>query len=199
LITNLVSWTSTSPDQENLTIQPLKSVFSENEAVELQATLFNERGEPEPDAVIEVEVIFEDSKEESSVFRMTHRQNESYNADIGSYPQGIYRVEATATKNNRTIGTAETRVRVSQSSAEFLDTRRNDPILNQLAEFTEGLFLQSHDMNRLNEFLEDNEIIQSQEEVSEEIVYVHHSALWFFIVLIFLSAEWLLRRSVSLP
>lgn len=199
LITNLVSWTSTSPDRENLTIQPTKSVFSENESVELQATLFNERGEPEPDAVIEVEVVYGDSEEESSVFRMTHRQNESYYADIGNYPQGIYRVEATATKNNRTIGTAETRVRVSQSSAEFLNTKRNDALLNQLAEFTEGLFLQNYDMSRLNDFLENNEIIQHQEEVNEEIVYVHHSALWFFIVLIFLSAEWLLRRSVSLP
>lgn len=199
LITNLVSWTSTSPDRENLNIQPVKSVFSENEAVELQATLFNERGEPEPDAVIEVEVIFEDSEAESSIFRMTHRQNESYYTDIGNYPQGIYRVEATATKSNRTIGTAETRVRVSQSSAEFLNTNRNDALLNQLAEFTEGLFLQNYNFIRLNEFLENNEIIQNQEEVSEEIVYVHHSALWFFVVLILLSAEWLLRRSVSLP
>lgn len=199
LITNLVSWTSTSPDRENLTIQPAKSVFSENETVELQATLFNERGEPEPDAVIEVEVIFEDSEEESSVFRMTHRQNESYYADIGNYPRGIYRVEATAEKNNRTIGTAETRVRVSQSSVEFVNTKRNDALLNQLAEFTQGLFLADYDMNRLNEFLEDSEIIREQAQVSEEIVYVHHSALWFFIVLLFLSAEWMLRRSVSLP
>ncbi len=166
LITNLVSWTSTSPDRENLTIQPTKSVFSENESVELQATLFNERGEPEPDAVIETEVIFEDSDQESSVFRMTHRQNESYYAEIGNYPQGIYRVEATATKNNRTIGTAETRVRVSQSSAEFLETKRDDALLNRLAEFTEGLFLQDYNMNRLNDFLEDRDIIQSQSKVS---------------------------------
>lgn len=199
LITNLVSWTSTSPDRENLIIQPTKSVFSENESVELQATLFNERGEPEPDAVIEAEVIFEDSNQESSVFRMTHRQNESYYAEIGNYPQGIYRVEATATKNNRTIGTAETRVRVSQSSAEFLDTKRNDALLNRLAEFTEGIFLQDYDMNRLNDFIEDSDIIQSQTEVSEEIVYVYHSSIWFFIILILLSAEWMLRRSVSLP
>ena len=199
LITNLVSWTSTSPDRENLTIQPAKSVFSENESVELQATLFNERGEPESDAVIEVEVIFEDSEEESNIFRMTHRQNESYHADIGNYPQGIYRVEATATKNNRTIGTAETRVRVSQSSAEFLNTKRNDALLNQLAEFTQGVFLSDYDMNRLNNFLEDSEIVQPREDVIEEVVYVHHSVIWFFIVLLLLSAEWLLRRSVSLP
>ncbi|MDX1640922.1 MAG: hypothetical protein R3220_04465, partial [Balneolaceae bacterium] len=61
LFTNLVAWTSTSPDRENLLVEPAKSVFSENENVELQATLFNERGEPEPDAIIELEVHYEDS------------------------------------------------------------------------------------------------------------------------------------------
>ncbi|WP_234572148.1 hypothetical protein [Rhodohalobacter sp. 614A] len=199
LFTNLISWTSTSPDRENLIIEPAKSIFSENEPVEIRGTLFNERGEPEPDAIIELDVNYEDRDEESSVYRMTHRQNESYSADIGNYPQGIYRVEATATKNNRTIGTAETRVRVSQSSAEFLNTKRNDELLRRLSEFTEGIFLQDYDMNRLNDFLQDSESVQISEEISEELVFIHHSAIWFFVVLFLLSVEWILRRSVSLP
>lgn len=197
--TNLVSWASTSPDRENLVIEPAKSVFSENENVELQARLFNERGEPEPEAIIELDIHYEDSDEENSVFRMTHRQNESYDAEIGNYPQGIYRVEATATKNNRIIGSAETRVRVSQSSAEFLNTKRNDQLLNRLAGFTEGLFLEPMDMERVNTFLQSSELVGSSEETTEELVYIHHSSIWFFVVLILLSAEWILRRSVSLP
>lgn len=199
LFTNLISWTSTSPDCENLVIEPAKSVFSENEPIEIRATLFNERGEPEPDAIIELDVNYEDRNEESSVYRMTHRQNESYSAEIGIYPQGIYRVEATATKNNRTIGSAETRVRVSQSSAEFLNTRRNDELLRSLSDFTNGIFLENYDMNRLNDFLQESESVRVSDEISEELVYIHHSAIWFFIVLTLLSAEWILRRSVSLP
>lgn len=199
LITNLVSWTSTSPDRENLVIEPTKSVFSENEAVQLNATLFNERGEPEPSAIIELEINYEDSDGESSVFRMAHRQNESYTAEIGNYPQGIYRVEATAIKNNRTIGTAETRVRVSQSSAEFLNTKRDDPLLSQLADFTEGLFLQNHNFNRLNEFLLNSKRVENNGEVTEEVEFIYHSTIWFFVVILLLSAEWVLRRSVSLP
>lgn len=199
LFTNLISWTSTSPDRENLIIEPAKTVFSENEPVEIRATLFNERGEPEPDAIIELEVNYEDRDEDSSVYRMAHRQNESYSAEIGNYPQGIYRVAATAAKNNRTIGTAQTRVRVSQSSAEFLNTKRNDQLLRRLSEFTDGLFLENYDMNRLNDFLQDSQSAQVSDEISEELIYIHHSAIWFFVVLILLSAEWILRRSVSLP
>lgn len=198
LITNLVSWTSTSPDRENLQIEPTKTIFSESETVALQATLFNERGEPEPDAVIELEVEYEEDSGED-IFRMTHRQNESYYAEIGNYPQGMYRIQATAVKNNRTIGTAETRVHVSQSSAEFLNTKRNDALLNRLAEFTDGIFIEDQDMTRAHEFIQNSETVIRANQINEEIVYIHQSALWFFVVLILLSVEWIVRRTVSLP
>lgn len=197
--TNLVSWISTSPDRENLTLEPGKSVFSENEPVELNATLFNERGEPEPDAIIELEVTYEDNDENGGVFRMTHQQNESYTAEIGNYPQGIYRIQGRAIKNNRTIGTAQTRVRVSRSSAEFVDTKRNDRLLNRLADLTEGLFIRNQDISRINDFMDNNDRVTNREAITEEVVYIHHSVIWFFVVLALLSFEWILRRSVSLP
>ncbi len=198
LFTNLVSWTSTSPDRRNLSIEPVKPVYSENETVEIRATLFNERGEPEPDAIIELEVLY-DNNRESNFYRMTHRENEVYAGEIGNYPQGIYRVRATATKNNRTLGRAETRVQVSQSSAEYLDTKRNDQMLRRLAEFTDGFFVEGQSLNSINEFIAENDLETAPEELSEELVYFHYSGWWFFIVLVLLSAEWLLRRSVSLP
>ena len=199
LFTNIVSWTSTSPERDNLIIEPSKDVFSENETVEIQARLYNERGEPEPDASIELELYFEIAPDENSIFRMTHRQGESYTAEIGNYPQGFYRVRAVATKNNRTIGTAESRFRVSQSSAEFLNTRRNDQLLRRIADLTDGIFLQDYNLERMNDFFQTDEIVSRTEEVREEVVYIHNSAIWFFVVLILLSLEWILRRTVSLP
>lgn len=199
LFTNIVSWTSTSPERDNLFVEPAKEVFSENETVEIQARLYNERGEPEPAALIELELYFENENDENSIFRMTHRQGESYSAEFGNYPQGFYRVRALATKNNRTIGTAETRFRVSQSSAEFLNTKRNDQLLRRLANLTGGIFLQDYNMDRINYFFQSDELASRMEDVREEVIYIHNSAIWFFVVLILLSLEWILRRSVSLP
>lgn len=199
LLTNVISWTSTSPERENLIIEPAKNVFSENEPVELQARLYNERGEPEPNANIELELFFDDANEQSSLFRMTHRQGEAYFTEIGNYPQGVYRVKGTATKDNRTIGTAETRFRVNQSSAEFLNTRRNDQLLRRLSDVTDGVFLENVDIDRLNEFLDSETLQSTTDEVTNELVYIHNSTIWFFIVLVLLSIEWVLRRSVSLP
>jgi len=199
LFTNLISWSSTPPDRRTLVIEPVKSSFTENEPVQVRANLFNERGEPEPEAFIELEIFAGDDDEPLNVFRMNHQRNEIYIAELGNYPQGIYRLKATAEKDNRTIGTAEARVNVSQSTIEFLNTRRDDEMLRNIAELTDGLFLSELDFNSATNLINNLILDQPEEEIREEFVYLHRSGLWFFVVLLLLAGEWLLRRSVSLP
>lgn len=201
LFTNVISWTSTTPDRQTLTLEPTKETFTENEEVQLRATLFNERGEPEPEAFIEIEFTRDDDPDgDSSVFRMNHHRNENYRATLSNYPEGIYLATATAVKNNRTIGTAETHVRVSTSTVEFLNTKRDDEMLRQLSFLTDGIFLSDLDFTQVNQFLHDGDFGEVREEVTTETLYIHESGwLWFSLVLLFLSAEWLLRRSISLP
>lgn len=199
LFTNLVSWTSTPPDQRRLTIEPAKSEFNENEEVEVRAFLFNERGEPEAEALITVEIFDGNIPEPLNSFRMNHSQNEVYSVGIGNYPQGIYRIEARAIKNDREIGTAESRVNVRQSSIEFLTTKRDDALLETLAEITGGRFLEGHQFDDLHAYL--SEIISGEpdEIFSVNFFYLHRSGVWFLIVVLLLAGEWLIRRSVSLP
>lgn len=198
-LTNLFSWASTPPDRRTLTIEPVKSIFTENEIIEIRAELFNEFGEPEQEALIDIEIFESDHDEPLNRFRMNHIRNENYAAQIGNYPQGLYRIEGTAVKNDREIGTAESRVNISQSSIEFLNTKRNDDLLISLADLTNGLFISNGDYSEMNTILQQR---VEQDEVTdsrEESFYLYQSILWFFIVLTLLSGEWLIRRSVSLP
>jgi len=197
--TNLVSWSATPPDRQMLTLEPAKPSFTENESVEVRANLFNERGDPEPEGFIELEIFSGDDEESLNVFRMNHQHNEVYTAELGNYPQGMYRVRAEATKNDRNIGTAEARVNVSQSSIEFLNTKRDDDMLQSLAEITDGIFLDDFDFNRFNEFMAELLLEQPDEEIREDFFYLYRSVFWFIVVIVLLSAEWLIRRSVSLP
>ena len=197
--TNLFSWATTPPDRRTLTLEPTKPSFTENESVEIRAELFNELGEPESEAFVDIEIFSGDNPEPLNRFRMNHLRNEIYTAEIGNYPQGLYRIEGRAVKNDREIGTAETRVNISQSSIEFLNTRRNDDLLISLADITGGIFISDGDFSGMNEIfarrIADTELTDSREET----FFLYQSIIWFFVVLSLLSAEWLLRRSVSLP
>jgi hypothetical protein len=197
LFGNLISWTATPPDSRNLVLEPRRSTFSENEPVEMRAVLTNERGEPEPNALVELRFFNGDDVERS--FRMNHSQRGVYTASLGNYPQGLYRAEATATLNNRVLGEAETRVNVSRSNLELVNTRRDDVTMNQLAAVTGGLFLDDYDFARMNSLFDERGLIESREELVTEVNYIYRSAFWFIVVILLLTAEWLLRRSVSLP
>jgi hypothetical protein len=197
LFGNLVSWTATPPDSRTLVLEPRRSSYSENESVEMRAVLTNERGEPEPNALIELR--FFNDEEIDRTFRMNHTQRGVYTASLGNYPQGLYRAEAVATLNNRVLGEAETRVNVSRSNLELVDTRRDDATLNQLAAITGGLFLSDHDFGKLHDFFDEQGIVDSREELITEVNYIYRSIGWFILVVLLLTGEWLLRRSVSLP
>lgn len=199
LITNLVSWSSTPPDRRKLTLTTQKDSYSENESIHVRAELFNERGEPETEAFIDVSIYDGNSVEPLRQIRLNHQQNEIYTAELGFYPQGIYRLRATASRNERTLGTAESRVIVSESILEFLNTKRDDQLLNQIAEITNGRFLESSELDRINEFIDRYHKAEGLQSNSEDFYFIYRSGYWFLIVLILLSAEWIIRRSVSLP
>jgi hypothetical protein len=200
MIDNLVSWSSTSPDRRTLTIEPLKSNYTENETIQLRGTLINERGEPELNGLVDVKILDIGSEAELSSFRMSHTGSGNYIADIGTLPSGTYRAEATAVSNNRDLGTDEARISVGQSNVEIINTQRDDATLRSIALNSGGLFLDELNFDRFNSFLEDQNLYESVEEITVTQSYLReYSTIWFALVILFLTAEWILRRSLSLP
>lgn len=200
LFSNIISWTATSPDSEDLILTPSKETFTENEAITIQARLLNELDDPEPDAIIELSVFEINSDKEIISYRMNHLSRGTYTSDLGRLPSGVYRLQGTATKNGREIGTDQTSLTVGNSGTEFLKTKRNDALLKQLAEISSGLFLEDGgDMQQMQSFF--REQIRSRLETDSNVtqIPIYQYSQWFFIILLLLSAEWILRRNISLP
>lgn len=198
--TDLLSWAATSPDQRNLSIDPVKSAFTETEDIEIRASLVNERQQPETDAVIEITVSSVDGDQtDSQRFVMRHTQNGEYRVNIGSLPQGNYQVSGNATKADRQIGEDQARLNISRSMVEFINTKRNDQLLEQLALRTNGIFLEDYSAEPMLEFLRENNLDEVIETETEETRYFSTSPVWFILAILLLTGEWILRRSISLP
>ena len=197
LITNLISWSATASDSRNLILNPTRNSFTESESVTIRASLFNERGEPEPDALIRLQLFSGDDTDTFQEFVMHHLQNEIYEATPGIYPGGIYRITAEATKNDRVIGRAESRFYVTNSTVEFVNTRRNDILLSQIAEVTRGVLITDGTVEKISEFL-DGITESAVTDITQRHDYLHRSFIWFLVVLLLLTAEWILRKQLSL-
>lgn len=199
LFSNIISWTASSPGDENLVLSPSKDTFTENEAVTVQAKLMNDLGEPEPDATIEVRVYGINSDEEIVSYQMSHDRRELYISDLGNLPAGVYRVEGSANKNGSEIGIDQTSVTVGNSALEFLNTRRNDALLNQLAELSGGFILNNDNVEYLQTYFNEQILDQTSSETNVIQIPFYRYTFWFFIILTLLAAEWTLRRTISLP
>lgn len=200
LFSNIISWTAASPNRDNLLVEPVRDSYNENEEVVVRAILQNELDEPENDALIDINIFERDTEEPLRSFRMIPQQNGIYTAELGQYPNGLYRVEARATKDGQTIGSDQTVINIGESVAEFLHTKRNDQLLSQLAETTRGIYIGEYNFNRAYSFID--ELLSEEIEASEtdvEFYYLYRSGFWFILILILLSSEWLIRRNSSLP
>lgn len=197
LLSNISAWAATSPESEHLRIESGKLVYQEGEEITFRADLTGETGEPETDAVIEITITDEEAEERS--YSMLHRGSGHYYLSSGSMAAGNYQYSAEARKNGRTIDLTTGEFSVTPSTIEFINTRRNDPLLQRLSEVTGGELFISISPTRLIEELDERNLLQEIENRRTVFRFLHEHAAWFIIVLLLLTAEWLLRRKYSLP
>lgn len=197
LIANLVAWTSTSPDAEHLRMGPDRQIYTEGEEILFRADLTRETGDPETDAVIEVEITGEEGEER--VYSMRHQNSGSYQLPVRSVTAGNYGYRAEARKSGRIIDQAEGEFSVTASTQEYLNTERNDELLRNLADITGGRFLDEHDPAILSTELQNRGLLEQIEEQNTTFRFLHQHVTWFILVMILLGAEWLLRRRYALP
>src|SRR5690625_6609695 len=98
---------------------------------------------------------------------MSHAEGGRYSTDASDLAAGLYRVSGRARVNGRELGFDQALFSVGESAIEFSNTKRNDPLLESLAEQTDGLFLADHDINRLSDFLEQRYALETEARSEE--------------------------------
>ncbi len=199
LFTNIFSWISATPGDSRLQINTISSSFNDTEDVKFRATLYNESDLPENNGLIGVEITGEETELIDKSFTMKNSGDGTYTLNAGSLPPGSYHFEAEAMIGDRTIDNQDGSFSISNSTREFLDTKRNDQRLRQLAEVTGGKFLAESPYQSFMNDLNDKNLIRPVEKELTEFLYLYQFYIWFFVIIATLSAEWMLRRSVSLP
>lgn len=197
LITNLVSWTASKPDDRMLRTNPVKQVFNTTERPVLNGSLRNERGDPEISGIIEVEL----QREGGAIrtFNMDNLGSGNYRLNIPRLSEGLYEYSATARKGGRVLDTQNGEFLVSNTSSELSNTNRNDGLLRSIAENSGGVFFTFDDVENFWNTLESESMLEPQIQTEENYSFPVRSLPWFMLVLLFLGSEWMLRKYYSLP
>ncbi|MBO6586430.1 MAG: hypothetical protein JJ953_10025 [Gracilimonas sp.] len=196
-IANLVSWTSSDPDNRKLRIAPAKKTFSTAEAPVINASLRNERGDPEAEGIIEVQLNSEAGTARS--FNMESLGNGNYSLTLPRLSEGLYSYQATARKGEREIESQSGEFLVSNSSSELTNTLRDDALLKTISANSGGRFFTYKEASAVWDSLRAANVLQTRTQTVENYTFPVRSFYWFAIVLLLLGSEWLLRKYYSLP
>jgi hypothetical protein len=197
LFTNLVSWTSNNPDDRLLRVIPENRIINTSVNPVLNGFVRNERGEPESNAVIEIQV--EGNNSSSRTYNMENKGEGSYQLELPRLSEGLYTFTATARKSGRLIENQEGEFLVSNTSSEFSDTNRNEALLKSIANNSGGSYYVYDELNGFWDELSQAGILSKDSKTIENYIFPVRTIYWFLLLILILGAEWFLRKYYSLP
>ena len=167
-----------------------KKIINENEPLEFDAEAFNPSYEliNEP----EVSIIIADEAKKQFTYTFSKTTN-AYHLSPGNFPAGDYTFTAQIKINNQ-LYTQKGAFTVKPLLAEFTSTTADHALLYNISKKTSGQLFYPKQLNDLqNKLLENDNIktlVHEQKQVND---FINLKTL-FFILLVFLSVEWFVRK-----
>ena len=188
-ISRIVNYLSIRNEQKNLRVIT-KNSFAENESITFKAEVYNASYELINTPDVSLNVFDEKGKKFPFTFSRTAQ---AYRLDIGMFPAGEYRYEASTNVGGVTYKESG-KFMVRAIVAEFAQTTADHTLLNTLATRNSGKMVIPSAMASLVDLIRKNEDIKpvshSENRLEEPI-----SLAWvFFLLLALITLEWALRR-----
>ena len=191
LISNTVRWLTTKEDEKNVRVTPVKETFTSAEAVEFTGQVYDEQLKPVSDAELSVEMM---RGKEKFPLALRAIGDGRYEGSIDGIGEGDYTFTAKASADGRIIGEDKGRFSVGQMNVEFLETKMNKPLLEQIAYRTEGKY---YDIKDADEIAAD--LRKDVKFTPKEIIQTSEIELWNWkylavTIVLLLGVEWFLRK-----
>lgn len=197
LFNNIVKWTSTSDDESLLRVRPARNVFQESENVIINAFLRNESGAEEDGATLDVSLTGEDIGERQ--FTMANQGLGQYRLQVGNLSRGNYNFDVTARKDGRVIDERSGAFSIGSTNLEFINTIRNDELLRYMADESGGVFFEWQSADQVLAKLQEDGHFEQQTVATTREIRGYQHPVWFILMLLLLTGEWIIRKIASLP
>ena len=189
LLRKVVQYLTVKEDRRRFRVSVANNIFDENEAVLLDAELYNNNYELINDEDVTLTVTNEEGQEFNFAF---NRNGNAYSLNAGIFPVGNYRYTGRVTLNGEAL-TAGGQFSVQPVQLERYETTADHGLLRLLSERFAGALYYPDQLTALGDRLIDNPIkpVLYQTAKTREVIHLR----WlFFLLLGLLSLEWFARR-----
>lgn len=189
LINKIVSYLSLTQKRDVFSVQS-KQLFYENQPIQMQAQLFNKSFEPVRNKQISIVIRSENGNE----FPFTFIENNGlYELNAGNFAPGAYTFTATTTLDSEKL-TRNGSFTVLPLHVEFRQTRANHALLQQIAKQNGGEVFFPNTMHKLTQAIENNKAVVPIMHSSTKRRSLLDISLLLILLIVSLSAEWIVRK-----
>jgi len=187
LIRNAVRWMVTREDAKLVRMTSNKEIYRGGEAIELSAQIYYEDYRPRESAQVRVQL---SGPQFSQEVILQDIGDGLYRATLQVLGGGEYQFRGVAVQSGQKIGEDSGRFSVEPFSLEFLNTRLNETLLQQMAQTTGGAY---GPPDSLENYIARLPLVPvSRQETSDFALWGRTPTL--FVLLLVLGVEWFVRK-----
>jgi hypothetical protein len=186
-----VRWLTTQEDKRRIVVQPSKHIFTTQDAVEFTAQIYDDSFQPLDDAQIEVRIYHGN---DFSPLLLNPLGSGQYQGVHNQLPEGEYKFIAKVEKNGVLMGEDQGAFSIGGFSAEYLETRMNKQLLQQISAHTGGRYYESSEFDSLPQDVAGLPNFKPR-DISKSAEIEIWNSYWMLVIIIFVFAmEWFLRK-----
>lgn len=186
-IGNCIRWLVTREDSKLVRIFTDKDIYRSGEKVSFTAETYYEDYRPLDGADVQVAV---NSASKTYDVSLSGIGEGKYEGEFQALEGGDYAYRGQAHFQNRLLGEASGRFSMEEFSLEFIDTKMNEPLLQQIAYNSQGKYFTPETVAELTE-----ELHFPERKISESRQWEIWNKIFLLVaVIILLSSEWFIRK-----
>ena len=191
LMTNAVRWLTTKDEGRNVRIEATKETFTAAEPVEFIAQVYDDQFRSVDNAQVTVEIR---NGTETIETELTSIGSGLYEGAVQGAGEGDYSFTGKATAGTKVYGEDRGRFSIGQMNVEFLETKMNRLLLEQIAYRTGGRY---YDLSSAKDLAR---AVRSDTKLTpKEIIQTNEIELWNWryvvtLLIVLLGAEWFVRK-----
>jgi hypothetical protein len=194
-LSNAVRWLTTQEDARRIRVQAVKNSYSEIEAVEFAAQIYDENYQPIDRAQIEIRA---QHQNESNTITMNSLENGQYQGTFDHLLDGDYHFTATVMLDGRSIGTDQGTFSVGGLNYEYLETKMNKPLLQQIAAQTGGKYYNSNEISSLTQDVSELQNFKPRDVTKSSEIEIWNNRWMLIILILAFTFEWFIRKRMGM-
>ncbi len=176
----------TSQNKKRFQCKPQKKIYSENETINFDVSLYNALYEPITDATLNIAL-----KKNGKLIQKKDVQHGLEAITFTSLSAGKYTYEAKTQLNDTTLIDKGFFI-IEKINLELYHHRANHDLLRELSERTRA---NAYDINKLNSFEYHASKAKAKIKTREDIVSIIKYKVVFFVILLLVAIEWIIRKT----